>query len=327
MKISIVIPTHNIEEKLKTLLKSLDEQKTSVDFEMIVVIDNFKENLSSDFLKSFSRPIHTINIENSGPGIARNKGAEIAAGEIIAFIDDDCLPVGNWIEEIYQFLEKHPEVEILHGSIVSQLASMPPFIHSFQFTDEPKTTNLIIKKDFFIRSGGFDPVLSYWSEEKEFFERARKHKAVIGYSEDIKIEHPPAVRRFNLFQSFISIKEWVLNDYVIQKHPQIYHKKRFRKICLQAIPKVLIILAILFIQIDFILRLVVIEVIFFLVSFIKTMAIVNKSSKIALNVPFIDILQYSLVGWLSNFISIITFILSKIHKKPLISNEKGIFRR
>ena len=315
MKISIVIPTHNREEKLRALLKSLDAQKTSVDFEMVVVIDNLTDTLSSDFLDSFSHPIRTINIENSGPGIARNKGVEIAAGEIIAFIDDDCLAVGNWVEEIYQFFEKHPEVEILHGSIVSKLASMPPFIHSFQFTDEPKTTNLIVKKDYFIRSGGFDPILSYWSEEKEFFERARRDNVVISYSENIKIEHPPAVRRFNLSRSFISIEEWILNDYVIQKHPHIYHKERFGKICLQAIPKLLIILIILFIPIDLILRLAAIEIIFFLVSFSKSVWIANKSSKIALHIPIVNILQYCLVGWLSNFISVITFILSKFYKK------------
>ncbi len=315
MKISIVIPTNNREEKLKKLLKSLDAQKTGVDFEMIVVIDNLTDTLSSDFLKNLSHPIRTINIPNSGPGIARNKGVEIATGEVIAFIDDDCLPVGNWVEEIYQFFEKHPEVKILHGSIVSQLASMPPFIHSFQFTDEPKTTNLIVKKDFFIESGGFDPVLSYWSEEKEFFERARRGNAVIGYSENIKIEHPPAVRRFSLFRSFISIKEWVLNDYVIQKHPHTYHKERFRKICLQATPKLLIILIILFLPIGFILRLVAIEMIFFLVSFGKAIMIVNKSSKITLHIPFVNILQYCLAGWLSNFMSILTFIFSRFYKK------------
>lgn len=315
MKISIVIPTHNREEKLKKLLKFLDAQKTSADFEMVVVIDNLTDTLSSDFLKDFSHPIRTINIENSGPGIARNKGVEIAAGEVIAFIDDDCLPIGDWVEGINQFFEKHPDVDIFYGPIVSQLASMPPFIHSFQLTDEPKTTILIVKKDYFIQSGGFDPILSYWSEDREFFERARRDNAVIRYAENIKIEHPPVVKRFSLSRSFISIKEWILNDYVIQKHPHIFHKEKFRNICLQAMPKALIILIILFLPINFILRLVAIEVIFFLISFIKSMTIVKKSSRIALHIPFIDILQYALVGWLSNFMSIITFILSRFYKK------------
>ena len=53
----------------------------------------------------------------AGPGPARNCGATVAAAQLLAFIDADCVAQPGWVEAIVTFLEANPEVAFVGGDI------------------------------------------------------------------------------------------------------------------------------------------------------------------------------------------------------------------
>lgn len=84
---SVIIPTYNRASLLKEALDSVFSQTFS-DYEVIVVDDGSTDE-TLEILKSYGDKIQALTQKNSGPGAARNLGAEIAKGEYLAFLDSD----------------------------------------------------------------------------------------------------------------------------------------------------------------------------------------------------------------------------------------------
>jgi GT2 family glycosyltransferase len=95
--ISVVIPHAGTFEQLRSCLRALSQQSYPRTYIEIIVVENHPKTVAAPALLEF--PFITLTREmKPGPAAARNKGAAIAGGEIIAFLDSDCLPAGNWIE-------------------------------------------------------------------------------------------------------------------------------------------------------------------------------------------------------------------------------------
>ncbi|MEA1878276.1 MAG: glycosyltransferase [Bacteroidota bacterium] len=103
---SIIVPVFNRPDELKELIISLRNQSFKK-FELVVVEDGSEEK-SDRMLEEFSKDISILYVfqENTGPAIARNKGMEIARGEYFLFIDSDCIAPENWLESLFEELEK-----------------------------------------------------------------------------------------------------------------------------------------------------------------------------------------------------------------------------
>ena len=82
--VSIIIPTINCEDELSEIKTALLQQTTLAD-EIIVVNDK----------------------DRRGAAWARNKGIAQSKGDLIAFLDDDCLPPKNWLESLINAIDKH----------------------------------------------------------------------------------------------------------------------------------------------------------------------------------------------------------------------------
>lgn len=88
--VSVVINTHNRGPHLKRLLDALSRQ-TYDRFEVIVVNGPSTDN-TEDVLKQYQSAIRTDKCPIVNLCVSRNIGVRDAAGEIIAFIDDDAVP-------------------------------------------------------------------------------------------------------------------------------------------------------------------------------------------------------------------------------------------
>lgn len=93
--VSIIVPIYNVEKYLPDCLNSLINQ-TLFDIEAICINDCSTDN-SFSICKKFADKDNRIKVisltQNSGPGIARNKGLEMAKGDYIMFLDPD-----DWLE-------------------------------------------------------------------------------------------------------------------------------------------------------------------------------------------------------------------------------------
>jgi len=100
--ISIIIPMFNAEKNILPLIESLKTQSKH-DFEVIIV-DDGSTDCSREIVESkktiVTFPVTLISQKNAGPATARNVGVEHAKGEIIIFLDSDCITPPNWIEEM-----------------------------------------------------------------------------------------------------------------------------------------------------------------------------------------------------------------------------------
>ena len=89
-RFSLIVPTFDRTEEFASLLRSLADQKFD-DYELIVVDQNGDDRLVSLFsLLPEAIPRTRIRCEPN-LSAARNRGLEAAAGDIVAFPDDDCL--------------------------------------------------------------------------------------------------------------------------------------------------------------------------------------------------------------------------------------------
>ncbi len=115
LELSVVIPHLNEPEHLTRCLRSLDRERAgSVAFEVIVV-DNGSREPIDHICRAFSG-VRLVLERVPGPGPARNRGAALAKGEIIAFIDADCVAHPGWAEAIVDAFHQ-PGVDVVGGDI------------------------------------------------------------------------------------------------------------------------------------------------------------------------------------------------------------------
>lgn len=114
---SVIIPTFNRADFLKQTLESVWRQ-TFTDFEVIVVDDGSTDETIT-WLSEVASKIKLITQENSGPGAARNKGAENAGGEYIAFLDSDDLWFPWTLETAAELIAKHDRPSLVSAKLVA----------------------------------------------------------------------------------------------------------------------------------------------------------------------------------------------------------------
>jgi cellulose synthase/poly-beta-1,6-N-acetylglucosamine synthase-like glycosyltransferase len=115
-RISVIIPHLNEPDDLRRCLEALaGERGHGIGFEIIVV-----DNGSAVSPEAVTERFPGVRLEHQpvpGPGPARNRGAEVARADLLAFIDADCVAQPGWIAAIARFMDDHPEVDFVGGDI------------------------------------------------------------------------------------------------------------------------------------------------------------------------------------------------------------------
>jgi glycosyltransferase involved in cell wall biosynthesis len=132
MKISVVIPTYNRIQFLKSCLASLEKQKYNLnDFEVIVVNDGSTDTTGSflnDFKKLTNINFRFINQPNRGVSAARNRGIENTRAAYVALTDDDCILPDDWLIRMQANIDS---VDLNTGGVGGPLQSISLNENSF----------------------------------------------------------------------------------------------------------------------------------------------------------------------------------------------------
>ena len=124
--VSVVIPTHGRPGKLSRCLEALAAQTLPrQEFEVVVCDDGSPKPVApvvAPFAERMS--VRVVRGPRSGPASARNRGARLARGRILAFTDDDCVPSQTWLELLLQRMHRHPG-HMIGGLIVNLLPEDP----------------------------------------------------------------------------------------------------------------------------------------------------------------------------------------------------------
>jgi glycosyltransferase involved in cell wall biosynthesis len=116
--VSVIIPTYNRAYSLPLSLASVLAQSYN-NIEIIVVDDNSSDNTAAvcqRFISEFGNNIQYVrNDTNLGPAASRNKGIELAQGDLVTFLDSDDLYYLDKIELQVELLEKNPSAGFCYG--------------------------------------------------------------------------------------------------------------------------------------------------------------------------------------------------------------------
>jgi glycosyltransferase involved in cell wall biosynthesis len=92
----VIVPVYNDPRRLVTCLQALCDQTYPRNRFQIIVVDN-GENDNLGALAARFPEIFFVREDRPGSYAARNRGLEIAAGDIVAFTDADCIPHRSWL--------------------------------------------------------------------------------------------------------------------------------------------------------------------------------------------------------------------------------------
>jgi glycosyltransferase involved in cell wall biosynthesis len=120
-RVSVVIPARNEAGRIAATIHAVlrEAKSCGVDLEVIVVDDGSTDTTSSDARRAGAR---VVRVEGAGnPGAARNCGAAAAQGDLLIFLDADCVPAPNWLAA---FLAAHRAGERCVGGSLSLPAGL-----------------------------------------------------------------------------------------------------------------------------------------------------------------------------------------------------------
>jgi glucosyl-dolichyl phosphate glucuronosyltransferase len=130
-KISAAICSYNRARFIIKAVESVFNQSINkADYEVIVVDNNSTDNTLA-LLQQFKADNPGLNFSyyselNQGVSYTRTRCVQEAAGEIVAFLDDDSVAESNWLAVMIAFFNQHPQVYSLGGKILPDFLAQPP---------------------------------------------------------------------------------------------------------------------------------------------------------------------------------------------------------
>jgi GT2 family glycosyltransferase len=217
-RISVIIPNYNGSLTIGTCLQAL-YSSAYVNFEVIVVDDSSTDN-SFEIIRRF--PCNLIRLhKRSGASKARNIGARKSIGEILFFIDADCVVGINTLAVIARATEGLDHT--VCGGTYTPLAYDDKFFSTFQsvFINYSETRKeepdyiashaMVIGRDIFDNNGGFPEDFMPILEDVEFSHRLRRLGVRLIMNPEILVSH---VFNFTLGRSlgnaFRKAKYWTI---------------------------------------------------------------------------------------------------------------------
>lgn len=233
--ISVCICTFKRAAMLRDLLERMTEQLTDELFTYsIVVADNDSAQSAKVVVEAFgaasSLPVKYCFEPEQNIALARNKAIENAAGDYIAFIDDDEFPVGDWLLNLFNALNKYRADGVL-GPVRPYFESEPPdWVVKGKFFERPthatgfrmnwtecRTGNVLFRKSIIgEREAPFRSQFDTAGEDVDFFRRMSEKGCSFIWSDEAAVyEIVPAVRAT---RSYL-LRKALLRGSNFSKHP------------------------------------------------------------------------------------------------------------
>ncbi|ARN82077.1 glycosyltransferase family 2 protein [Methylocystis bryophila] len=186
-EVCVVMPVYNAAATLDATIASVLDQSFGA-FELIAVDDGSRDESLARLTAQAARDprIRVVSQKNFGVSATRNRGAELSEAPLIAFIDADDIWRREKLERHVTLHREEPDIaasyariafipeeakSVDEGKTVSSLCPRSPRLIDV-LGENPicTTSNLVVRRDWFVRSGGFDRALSF-AEDQDFVAR------------------------------------------------------------------------------------------------------------------------------------------------------------
>ncbi|RQG92068.1 glucosyl-dolichyl phosphate glucuronosyltransferase [Natrarchaeobius chitinivorans] len=175
MKVSAVVCTYAM-ERYDVFSECVDSvlAQTYDPLEVVVVVDGNEavfDRVREDY-GDLEDVVLRCNDENQGISYSRTRGAEIATGDVVAFIDDDAVAEPDWIAELARVYEGTDAIAVGGHAKPDWVTEKPEFFPAEfywlvgcdergmgEHMDELRNTygsNISFRRDVFLNVGGYD---------------------------------------------------------------------------------------------------------------------------------------------------------------------------
>ena len=203
-KVSIIIPVKNGADTIGDLLDSLMKLDYDPNYMEIIVVDGKSIDGTREIAARY--PVHIISEEGKGLNAARNTGIKYSRGEVVAFIDADCVASRRWLKELVKNFSDS-RIGCVGGSVKgynndffsnyadhSMIRVMPSFktrlvldgLRPFRY---PAGCNMAFRKEAVLKAGYFDEEIRYGFDDLEFIERIGRAGYNIALDPDVLVLH------------------------------------------------------------------------------------------------------------------------------------------
>jgi glycosyltransferase involved in cell wall biosynthesis len=208
MDISVVIPVLNAERTIEQCLRSLyGQSQTPLE---IIVVDNHSTDGTKDIVLDMIHhhreiPTYYLVEVRPGPSFARNRGACQTRGEIIAFMDADCIADPSWLfrlsESFYRSevgavaggiigFDKKSVIGKFHALFTMRALPSSQLFHEFNLISGGfPTANFSIRNELFRTLGGFDEAIPIYAEDYDLCARIYESGAQIYFDKEAIVFH------------------------------------------------------------------------------------------------------------------------------------------
>ncbi|MBX9928895.1 MAG: glycosyltransferase [Gemmatimonadaceae bacterium] len=196
--LSVVIPTYERPETLQACLDALGREPFARDGVVEVIVTDDSRSERTKLLIANAYPwVRWRAGPRRGPAANRNAGARAARGAWVLFVDDDCVPVADFLSTWVAAIG--PEVEMYEGAIHCADGVRSPMMWS---PINPTggcfwSANVCYRGDCFEWLGGFDERFPFaHMEDTEFRERFRRAGLRERFVAEAAVDHPPRRLKF-----------------------------------------------------------------------------------------------------------------------------------
>jgi len=211
VRFSVIVPTYDRPEHIAACLASLRRlERPGGTIEIVIVNDGGSALPTGTSDDSEGCVVRVIEQANAGPAMARNTGAMMARGELLAFTDDDCRAEPGWLTAFDVALRAQPDA-LAGGRTLNAIDS--PFAEASQLLADFvasyfhggvsgrffTSNNLAVSRAQFLASGAFDTSFPFSAgEDRELCDRwsAQGRPSVRVEGAVIRHEHALTARRF-----------------------------------------------------------------------------------------------------------------------------------
>jgi glycosyltransferase involved in cell wall biosynthesis len=218
---SVIVPTYERQAHLPKLLDCLARQ-TCADFEVILVDQSAAPWQVPDDYSSLDLLYEHTDLK--GTSRARNLGAWLARGDVLAFTDDDCQPEPDWLKNAIPYFTDARVVGV-EGLIVSDHVNDPDYRAVTNVGFEGigfMTANLLLRRNVFNAIDGFDEQFDVpFREDTDLGWRAGAH-GEIPFGRDVRVFHPPHRRSVEREGHASRVRFFEKDALLLKKHPDRY---------------------------------------------------------------------------------------------------------
>ena len=187
--VSVVVTVFNEEKNMPDFLDSFINQERPFE---VLIVDAGSKDATQKIVRSYERKYDFIRLEifPGTRGESRNRGIEIAKGDVLAFIDGDTMAHPFWLKELRKsFLSS----DVVGGRIVNfgyqpfvELGRVEMFYKGYDLS--LPSCNLAFKKEVLTDIGGFDPIF-ITAEDMDLNLRSVMAGYSIEYNENAIVYH------------------------------------------------------------------------------------------------------------------------------------------